>query len=228
MLEYQKLDLELARMKKSSLNSEDRANLAKLKNIILDYHGKGFKLEDDAKTLLQDYAKLKKQYDSNCQKVQELTNTDISTISLDKVESFLYQINTLSSELFLLERNINIIITKIKSSLKDFDATKKNMIKAKEKYNECKAACEKEVNTIAPKLKEIEAKMKSIEKEIPADIFARYKAAKADKIFPVYVAFNDGHCSGCRVEIPTAKANKLKTDGFIICEQCHRVIYYTK
>ena len=49
MLEYQKLDLELARMKKSSLNSADRANLAKLKNIILDYHGKGFKLEDDAK-----------------------------------------------------------------------------------------------------------------------------------------------------------------------------------
>ena len=58
MLEYQKLDLELARMKKSSLNSEDRANLAKLKNIILDYHGKGFKLEDDAKTLL--YASIEK------------------------------------------------------------------------------------------------------------------------------------------------------------------------
>ncbi|MGN0961765.1 MAG: C4-type zinc ribbon domain-containing protein, partial [Christensenellales bacterium] len=35
----------------------------------------------------------------------------------------------------------------------------------------------------------------------------------------------NGHCSGCRVEIPTAKINKLKAEGTIICEQCHRIIY---
>lgn len=225
MLEYQKIDFELNKLKKSSLNSVDRANLAKLKNYIVESHNKGFQLEDDAKTLLDDYNKLKKQYDSNCEKVQSLTNMDINTISLDKVEGFLYQINSLSSELFLLERNINIIMTKIKESLKNFDITKKNIIKAKEKYNECKDKCEKDVKAIAPKVKELEAKMKDLEKDVSKDLLSKYNSIKADKIFPVFVALNDGHCSGCRVEIPTSKVNQLKSAGKIVCEQCHRIIY---
>ena len=225
MLEYQKLDLELAKLKKSSLNSADRVNLSKLKSYIVDSHNKGFQLEDDAKGLLADYNKLKVQYEANCDKVQKLIDTDINTISLDKVDAFLSQINSLSSELFLLERNINIIMTKIKSSLKDFDTTKKNIIKAKEKYNECKEKCEKDAEAIAPKIKEIEAKMVALEKEIPSDIFAKYKTIKGDKIFPVFVALDNGHCSGCRVELPTSKVNKLKADGSIVCEQCHRIIY---
>lgn len=225
MLEYQRLDFELAKLKKSSLNSADRANLSKLKSYIVDSHNKGFQLEDGAKDLLDDYNKLKKQYEINCEKVQKLIDTNMSTIALDSVDSYLSQINALSSELFLLERNINIIINKIKSSLKDFDTTKKNIIKAKEKYNECKDKCEKDVAAIAPRIKEIEAKMTALEKAIPADIFAKYKTLKGDKIFPVYVALSDGHCSGCRVEIPTAKVNKLKAEGSIVCEQCHRIIY---
>ena len=71
----------------------------------------------------------------------------------------------------------------------------------------------------------VEAKMSSLEKEIDEDLMSKYKTLKSDKIFPVFVGFNDGHCSGCRVEIPTSKVNKLKTDGTIVCEQCHRIIY---
>lgn len=226
MLEYQSLDMELNKLKKSTLNSADRSNLSKLKSYIVDFHNKGFKLEDDAKELLNDYNKLKKQYDANCDKVQALTKTPMDDITLDKVDSFLYQINSLSSELFLLERNINIIMTKIKESLKNFDITKKNIIKAKEKYNDCKEKCDKEAEVIAPKIQELEKKMKALEKDIPADLFAKYNSIKGDKIFPVFVALNDGHCSGCRVELPTAKVNKVKADGSIVCEQCHRIIYF--
>ena len=227
MLEYQKLDLELNRLKKSSLNNTDRTNLSKLKNYIVDFHNKGFKLEDDAKTLLDDYNRLKKQYDTNCKKVQELTNTSMDDVALDNVEGFLYQINSLSSELFLLERNINIIMTKIKDSLENFNITKKNIIKAKEKYNDCKEKCEKAVRAVAPKVKEIEKQMKEMEKDLPQDLFVKYNSIKADKIFPVFVALDNGHCSGCRVELPTGKINKLKSEGTIICEQCHRIIYYS-
>lgn len=226
MLEYQKLDIELNNLKKSSLNNADRENLTKLKGYIVESHNKGFKLEDDAKDLLEDYNKLKAQYDSNCEKVQKLTATDINTISIDQVDSFLSQINSLSSELFLLERNINIIITKIKNSLKDFDTTKKNIIKAKEKYNECKTKCEKAVSDVAPKIKQLEEKMKELEKDVPQELLSKYKSLKGDKIFPVFVTLDDGHCSRCRVEIPTAKINKLKSEGTIVCEQCHRIIYF--
>ena len=125
----------------------------------------------------------------------------------------------------MLERNINIIITKIKNSLKDFEITKNNIIKARTKYNEFKNSYEKGLKDIEPKIKMIESKMKELEKTIEPNLLSKYKSIKADKIFPVYVSFDNGHCSGCRVEIPTARVNKLKQEGTIVCEQCHRIIY---
>lgn len=224
ILEYQRLDIELNKLKKSNLNNEDKANMAKFKGYFGDSQNKAFALENDAKKLIQEYTNLKKQYEQNFEKVQKLTNTNLDNVSLEDVDGILSNINSLSSELFLLERNINIIITKIKNSLKDFEATKNNIIKAKQKYNEYKAKYEQGIKNVEPKIKEIEEKMKGIEKEIEPDVLAKYKAVKADKIFPVYVFYNEGHCSGCRVEIPTNKINKLKTEGKIVCEQCHRII----
>lgn len=225
ILEYQRLDIELNKAKKSSVNNVDKENMAKLKSYIVDAHSKGFQLENDADALLKEYMQLKKQYDANCNKVQSLTSKDMNSISLDDIDSILSTINSLSSELFSLERNINIIINKIKASLKEFEVTKNNIIKAKQKYNALKSKCEQDLKNVAPRLKEIEDKMASLEKELDPELFAKYKSIKADKIFPVFVSLNDGHCSGCRVEIPTSKINKLKNDGMIVCEQCHRLIY---
>ena len=202
--------------------------MSKLKGYIVEHHDKGIKLENDAKDLFGDYLNLKKQYDSNYKKVQNLLNTNIDTISLDEVDETLSTINSLSSELFTMERTLNIIINKIKASLKDFETTKNNIIKARQKYNEFKAVYEKGIENVAPKIKEIESKMKVLESELDETLYTKYKTIKGDKIFPVFVGFDNGHCSGCRVEIPTSRVNKLKQDGTIICEQCHRVIYLKK
>ena len=225
ILEYQRLDLELNKLKKSNVNSVERNNMNKLKSYIVEAHDKGMSLENDANSLLEDYKNLKKQYEANAKKIQSLINKEMESIELDDVDGILSTINSLSSELFLLERNINIIITKIKQSLKDFETTKNNMIKARTKYNEFKTQYEKSLKSLEPKMKEIEDKMSALESEIDAEVLAKYKSMKGDKIFPVYVSYDNGHCSGCRVEIPTAKANKLKNEGKIICEQCHRIIY---
>lgn len=227
MLEYQELDIELNKLKKANVNSADRNNMAKLKEYILDEQGKRVKLEADAKDLLNDYAKLKKQYDVNIDKIQKLTSTDLNAVSLDSVDEILATINGLSSELFQLERTINNIINKIKESLKSFDIAKKNIQKAKSKYDIYKTQYEKGIKDSMPKIKEIEARMLELEKTLNPELFAKYKALKAEKIFPVFVTMVGGHCSGCRVEIPTAKANKLKTEKTIVCE-CHRIIYSTE
>lgn len=225
IIEYQNLDLELNKIKKSNVNSVEKSNMNKLKSIIMDAHTKGMTLENDAKTLIDDYENLKNQYVDDSKKIQELINTDLSKVELDDVDDILSTINSLSSELFLLERNINIMINKIKKSLHDFEITKNNMIKARSKYTEFKNSYEKSIKNMEPKIKEIEDKMKALESSIDSAILNKYKTMKNDKIFPVYVAFDNGHCAGCRVEIPTAKANKLKNDGTIVCEQCHRIIY---
>lgn len=225
ILEYQKLDIELRKVKKSSSENLDTSNINKLKSYILEASEKGKTLENGAKDLIAEYTKMKKEYDTNFKKVQELTAKSLENLEENDVDGVLAEINSLSQELFLLERNLNLFIGKIKNSLKEFEVTKNNMIKAKQKYNDVKSKYEKGVEATAPKLKEIEDKMKAMEKTIAPDLLAKYKSLKADKIFPVFVNLNDGHCAGCRVEIPTSKINKLKTDGKIVCEQCHRIIY---
>lgn len=225
LLEYQALDIELANLKKNSVNNDDKANMLKLKDYIVEVHNKAYKLEDSAKDLISEYEKLRDQYNKNCDKIQKITSTDMNSINLDSVDGYLSTINSLSSELFLLERNINIIITKIKTSLKEFEQTKNNLIKAKQKYGECKKKCEEDMMRVAPKIQEIESKMKSMEKSLDPTLFAKYRELKADKIkLPVFVKLENGHCAGCRVELPSAKVNKLKADGSIVCE-CHRIIY---
>jgi len=224
MLEYQSLDIELNKLKRAKLENSDKANLDKIKSYVVEFQNKGYQLEEIAKQLIDEYEKLKSQYEINSSKIEKLSKSSLDDISLDNIENVLFQINTLSSELFMIERNINNVLGKIKNSIKNFDIVKKNMSIAKDKYRECKDKCEKQDEMIEPKIQEIMTRMKNIEKELSPELFAKYKSVKSDKIFPVFVPLSDGHCSGCRVELPTAKLNKIKTDGSIVCE-CHRVIY---
>lgn len=225
MLEYQRLDIELAKMEKMVVKNDNKANLSKLKAYILDFKSKAFKLEESAKALVDDYENLKKQYQTNVDKIQQLNNTNLDTVTLDKVDGMLYQINSLSSELYMLERNINSILLKIKESLKNFEIIKKNMDAAKVKYNECKDLCDKQEQQILPKINEVKEKMKAMEKDLNQDLYTRYKELKSDLGVPVYVPIDNGHCGKCRVELPTAKLNKLKADGTIVCGDCHRIIF---
>ena len=224
MLEYQKLDIELSKLYKMKSKNDNNATLTKLKAYIIDFQNKAYKLEEGAEGLVAEYEKLKSQYQNNVDKIQKLTNTNIKDVTLDDVEGILEQINSLSGELYMLDRSINSILEKIRTSLKNFEIVKKNRNTAKTKYNECKAVCEKNEQQLEPKIAEIEKKMKAMEKDLNPELFAKYKELKADNVIPVFVPVENKHCSRCRVELPTAKLNKLKAEGTIVCE-CHSIIF---
>ena len=175
MLEYQKLDIELSKLYKMKSKNDNNATLTKLKAYIIDFQNKAYKLEEGAEGLVAEYEKLKSQYQNNVDKIQNLTNTNIKDVTLDDVEGILEQINSLSGELYMLDRNINNILEKIKTSLKNFEIVKKNRNTAKTKYNECKAVCEKNEQQLEPKIAEIEKKMKAMEKDLNPELFAKYK-----------------------------------------------------
>ena len=86
ILEYQKLDIELNKLKKSNLNSAEKNNMNKLKGYIVDAHDKGMNLENNAKSLLEDYENLKNQYNINFKKVQNLISKDLNQIKLDEID----------------------------------------------------------------------------------------------------------------------------------------------
>jgi len=227
MLEYQRLDFEYKKLCKTSQDNEDKLAYEKLNIKKGDFQNQRMKHESNAKGLLQEYNKYKTQYENNYKKLQEMINTKMEDIPLEKIEGYLSQCNSLSHELFLIGRNLDMLKTKIFTTLQDFGKISKQIKQVNDKIVEYKEKCDKQTETIAPKIAELQNKMKLLEEEIPQDLFSKYKAIKADKIFPVFVPLTNGHCR-CGVEIPIAKVNKVKSEGMIICEGCHRIIYYNE
>lgn len=225
ILQYQKVDMELKKLMRSVNSSEEKEVMNKMMAYVKEAQNVSNGLENKAIKVLEEYQNLKKNYDDKVKKIQTLTSkTDYKSEEDFKVA--FAQINTLSSDLYMLERNLNIFINKAKQLLKDFEVTKNNVIKARGKFKTSKENYEKSVSAVEPKIEELKAQLKALEKTCNPVLLEKYKAMKNDHIFPVFVPLLDGkNCAGCRMEMASSKLNKLSTEPYIVCEHCGRLIF---
>ena len=223
MLQYQKLDMELKKIQRSINTSEEKEVMNKMINYVKEAQNVSNVIEGKANKLVNDYFALKKSYDANAKKVEKLIAN--MPKNEEELKSAYAQINSLSSELFMIERNLNIVIGKAKECLKEFETTKNNVIKARSKHKASKENYEKLIKDTEPKIAEIKAQLKALEKDVNPILFEKYKSMKNDNIFPVFVPLLDGKaCYGCRMEVASSKLNKLSTEPYISCEHCGRLI----
>ncbi len=229
IIEYQRLDAQIFKLEREKNNLEEKNVMNKMIAFVKDAQNKSVALENEGKGLLNEYNNLKSEYNSLSKDIQKLINEKISDKeSIDDIDASLVQANTLSSKLFMVERNINIIITKIRDLLKGFEQTKNNAIKARAKHKEAKENYSNKVSEIEPKIEELKKQQKILEKSINPDVFEKYKVIKNDGIFPVFVKVKmigtSILCGGCGMEVPKGKADVLKNNKYIQCEQCRRII----
>ncbi len=221
ILQYQKLDNEIRKLERESQNSEEKVVMNKMIAFVKDAQNKSNVLESKGAKLVEDYNTLKRNYDVIYKKITKLTSqsevTDFKTAFSD--------VNTYSSELFMIERNLNIVINKAKELLKEFEVTKNNVLKARNKHKESKDRYEKKISETAPKIENLKKQLLALEKEVNPKLMEKYKSVKNDNIFPVFVPVVNKTCSGCRMELASGKLNKLSVDGFITCEHCGRVLF---
>ena len=221
ILQYQKIDSEIQKLIRQSNNSEEKVVMNKMIAYVKDAQNKSNALEARGSALVDEYNALKKSYDDIYKKISKLTGqTNITDYSTTFSE-----INTFSSDLFMIERNLNMVINKAKDLLKEFEVTKNNVLKARAKHKESKDKFEQKLNELNPKIENYKKQLASMEKEINPKLLEKYKSVKNDNIFPVFVQLNGNVCSGCRMEIASSKLNKLSSDKHIVCEHCGRIIY---
>ena len=225
ILEYQKVDAERIKLERGMNNIEEKTIMNKMIAFVKEAQNKSVQLENSSKSLLDEYLSLKKAYETNTDNVNNLIKTQVGNMTKDELSECLKRVNALSSELFMIERNINILVTKINEKLKEFEVAKNNAGKARAKHREAKEKFEAKKMEMQPKLTEIETKLKSLEKEISPEIMAKYKTLRSDGIFPILVPVVNKCCGGCRMEIPSSTLDKLKTNKVTQCEHCRRVIY---
>lgn len=219
ILKYQDLDRQIRALEKESSNMEEKQIMNKMIAYVKDAQNKSAQLESQAKQLVDDYQKVKSEYDLALKNIQNLVDSKTQN---DRTVNL---INTYSSDLYMLERKLNIIVNKSQEILKQFSVAKNNVLKAKQKHKECKEKYDSKINAINPKIEKLRQEQKKLEPEIDEKALAKYKNVLNDNIFPVFVPVAGNLCGGCRMEIPMGKMDKLKNDGYIVCEQCGRFIY---
>ncbi len=228
ILEYQKLDNQLHKLRRESVNNQERDVMNKMISYVKDAQGKTGQLEREATKLVNDYAQLKTNYNNTSNQVNKLLQMDVKTMSSEQLNTTFGQVNKLSSDLFMLERKLNFVITNAKNLLKQFEVTKNNVLKARAKHKESKEKYERIQKEYEPKIKEVEAQMAQLEKVCDKQLLAKYKQLKSENIFPVFVSLAGDTCGGCRMAIASNKLGKLHESGHIICEHCGRIIYEQK
>lgn len=225
MLEYQKLDGKLIRLQRECDSLTEKETMNKMISFVKDAQNKSLQLEGVSEKLIKEYNVLKEEYDKNFEVIQQIVKVDTSNLDSDAVQENLKKVNFLSSQLFMIERNINILITKINERLKEFEVTKNNALKARARHKEAKEVYDKKVCELQPEIDKLKSELAKAESKVDKSLFTRYTTIKNDGIFPVYVPLKDKLCGGCRMELPSYIVNKLVGEGFIVCEHCRRLIY---
>lgn len=225
ILKYQELDSKLQQLEKKMATSSEKSVMNQMIGYVKDAQNKSAELEQKAKKMMDEYINLKKEYDKNILLIKELTAKNSDELTTAQMDEIFHQINLVSSNLYMIERNLNIQLVNIKAILKEFENTKNGVIKARNKHKESKEKYEALVNTINPEMDKIRQEMTKLEPSIDAKLLAKYKSVRHDNIFPVFVPLNNGNCGGCRMALPMGKVDKIKSDRYIVCDNCGRVIF---
>jgi len=225
LLEYQKLDGKLLSIKRELEHDVSRQTLNKVVSLVKESQNKLLELDDKAKVLNVDYEKSKNEYDKVFIELESLSKIDSSKLSEEELNANIEKANKLVSALSNLERTLSFQAENLSSIIKNFEVCRNNIVLYKQKYVESKNKVAGLENALKPKVEEIKKQMLDLEKGIDKDMLAKYRHLRQDRIFPVFVPLNQNSCGGCSMGIPSALMNKLKSTGYLECEQCRRYIY---
>ncbi len=228
LLEYQKLDIELIKLKKEEKNSNSTESVEKLNATIKDCQNKILDLEEKSKDLLTSFEKLMEVQKKGLNLVDRYKNLDVENMSEDELKDYESKISQTAKQLAELENRLLSNNQQIKQVVMDYRNYRKQLLDAKDMKEDLKKNSEDKKEQQNPEIENINQKKLELEKLIEKNKLEKYKLMKKDGIFPVLVPLVDKRCGGCRVELSSVALDKLKNDGIGECEQCGRIIYTDK
>ena len=225
ILDYQKKDGELFKIENSLAKSEFKKNYQDMVAIVKKAQEKSSNLENQAGIILKEYSALNKSFAENNANVAKLAGKDISKLSENEIQNLTAAINTLTNNLSILEKKILQTAERLNVSLNEFDAAKKNYSAAKFKYAENKKKYDELVASKEGEVQSIKKELSQLEKDIDPKLMAKYKQLRQDKIFPVFAPLSTRSCGICMLELSAVEVDKVKSQGYLECDNCHRIIY---
>ena len=226
ILKYQEIDRKMFQLERELAGSAERKKYAKLKKYMEAASEKLDALDTKAESLKRELAALEEKYAVTeaalveFDHMEELVSDGGADLAFYKKKALMHldRMKKLKADLAALEEAIKATDKEFRELKADVIAKQAEYKAAREEYNALKESKEGEKNAI-------EAELSKAAAGIDADVIARYKTKRKEKIFPVYAQLFSGRCSCCSMEPPIAAQNKLSGGATIECDNCHRILY---
>lgn len=226
ILDYQKEDMKLYKLELEFGRSEEIKK-------ILGYK----KLFDEKKaSLLQ----LNKELDGAYAQIgamigkldEAAADCDERKFDMDKIEDE-QKLAELENEFIKIEEQINALsreIGKINKKINDISIDNKRINEEMRALNSeskvVNATLEKKKAEMLTKAKPIVANLKNLSRDIDEGAFAKYKELRKAKKMPAFVAYQNGSCCGCGMDISIEVGKKMtKVGDATECPHCGRIVY---
>ena len=224
ILEYQKKDSELIKIERELNSNPSRKISAEMISVVKSAQEKSGILENRAEGLEKDFQAIKKAYKDTTSQIEKFISKDLGTLSQKDLENVISATNIIINNLNVLEKKLFSEAERLNITLNEFENAKKQYGVARAKYNQHKQIYDNLLKEKQPEINRIKEQLKDLEKGIEPKLLAKYKQLRADKLFPAFVKLNDRSCGGCRMELSAAEIEKVKSNGYLECDNCRRII----
>ncbi len=220
LLVAQKIDKERLQLVQNLEKGKIKTELDRASQTIDNSKNSLLQLESDAKMLQDNYQKFSKIISDTLTQIEKAQNNHSE--DPDLYDEFLSKLTKLESQLADIERRIIQ-----KTNL--FKTTSMEGAKASAMLKNISKMYEEAQKAVAPKIQAMEQQFNEKVQGIDEKLLAKYRAIRKSKgsdikdvVVPLTV---DNRCQGCFMDVPSALVNKIKTDGWVTCDECGRIIY---
>ena len=224
ILEYQKKDGELIKIERELSSNPSRKVSSEMIAVVKGAQEKSAMLEIRAAGLERDFQAIKKAYSDTTAQIEKFISKDLESLSQKDLESIISATNAILNNFNVLEKKLFSEAERLNITLNEFENAKKQYGAARAKYNQHKQVYDNLLKEKEPEIKKIKLELESLERGIEPKLLAKYKQLRADKLFPAFVRLVDRSCGGCRMELSAAEIEKVKSNGYLECDNCRRII----
>ncbi len=228
ILLYQQKDAALVKINKELENSREKKEVNELVEQVKQAQNKLVSLEATAGELIAQFEKLENTYEKKSNKLESFKTEDISNKTVEELREREARIKSEIGNLLALGKEIKALSVKINQTATSFDKIKNEGVKNKNRYKESLNrfnALESKDNAERTR---ILAEMVELKKQVDPHLMAKYQELREDHKFPIMVPLTNNCCAICSTPLANARLELLTKDGFVECENCHRIIYQKK